>query len=80
MAPGEGGGMGTHPSPAGVMGSPSSGGKAQGDGTWVTAVPPRNCTAHPPFHPHPLTQVLEGLGAASLPRAADLLFDLMGKR
>lgn len=44
--------MGTHPSPAGVMGSPCSGGKAQGDGTWVTAVPPRNSVPPTPHSTH----------------------------
>lgn len=55
----------------------------EGSGGWYlgdSCASQKQCTAHPPFHPHPLTQVLEGLGAASLPRAADLLFDLMGKR
>ena len=87
--PGGGRGDGHTPKPSGSDGVPQLWGEwrekctvQQGSGGWYlsgSCASQTYFTPRPPFHPHPLTQILEGLGTASLPKAADLLFDLMGK-
>ena len=76
------GGWEGHPSPAGMMGLPAPGGLERGmpcsakAQAGVGAVPSGHRVSSRPLHPHPLSQIPEGLGAA--PQAADLLLDGSG--
>lgn len=71
------GGWRGHPSPAGMMGLPAPGGLERGmpcsakAQAGMGAVPPGHRVSPHPLHPQPLSQIPEGLGAAS--EAADLL-------